>query len=170
MRSPFLINVTSILRSGEPRHERRAGVLTGLFVSGSEVVEGAEVEVDVELVPVGHAIDAIGAVRTQWRGECRRCLKPVAGGIEGTVRELFEDHPVEGDSYSLVHDEVDLEPLARETVMLELPQAPLCREDCRGLCPDCGVDRNESTCDCAGAVDPRWAVLGELRHDPDERD
>ena len=60
-------------------------------------------------------------------------------------------------------DEIDLEPLARETVVLELPQAPLCREDCLGLCPDCGVDRNEGTCSCEPPRDPRWSVLDELR-------
>ena len=170
MRSPFRVNVTNILRSGEPRRETRVGPLDDLFVTGSEVPPGSEVEVDLELVPVGHAIDAIGVVRAPWRGNCRRCLKPITRSLAGEVRELFEDHPVEGDSYPLVHDEIDLEPLARETVMLELPHAPLCREDCQGLCPQCGADRNEGTCSCAPPRDPRWAVLDELRHDTDERD
>jgi uncharacterized protein len=163
MRSPFRINVTTILRNGEPRPVRVAGVIDDLFVSGSEVPEGAEVDVDLVLTPVGHTIEARGTVRAPWQGSCRRCLGPASGVLEGEVLELFEDPPVEGETYPLVHDEIDLEPLARETVVLELPQAPLCREDCQGLCPDCGVDRNEGTCSCAPPVDPRWTVLDELR-------
>jgi uncharacterized protein len=85
------------------------------------------------------------------------------GTLEGTVREVFEDPFEEGETYPLAHDEIDLEPLARETVVLELPQAPLCREDCLGLCPHCGVDRNEGTCSCEPPRDPRWSVLDELR-------
>jgi uncharacterized protein len=163
MRSPFRINVASTLRNLEPRHVTVSGALDDLFVTGSEVPEGAEVEIDVDLIPVGHTIEALGRVRAPWQGDCRRCLKPATGTLEGVVQEVFEDPFEEGETYPLVHDEVDLEPLARETVLLELPPAPLCQEDCRGLCPDCGVDRNESTCACAPPIDPRWAVLDVLR-------
>lgn len=140
------------------------GVIDDLFVTGSEVPLGAEVEVEVVLTPIGHTVEARGEVRAPWIGACRRCLLPASGTAVGEVLELFEDPFVEGETYPLVHDEVDLEPLARETVVLELPQAPLCREDCLGLCPTCGVDRNESTCTCAPPLDPRWAVLDELRN------
>jgi uncharacterized protein len=46
---------------------------------------------------------------------------------------------------------------------LDLPLAPLCREQCQGLCPHCGTDLNDETCDCQGPADPRWATLDELR-------
>lgn len=163
MRSPFLLNVSVILRSGAVRHVRVAAPIDDLFVSGSEVPQGSDVEVDLDLLPVGHTIEASGVVRAAWEGDCRRCLKRAVGVLEGEVRELFEPDPVEGESYALRHDEVDLEPLARETVVLELPPAPLCQEDCQGLCPECGVDRNEDTCSCAPPTDPRWSVLDGLR-------
>jgi uncharacterized protein len=139
-------------------------VLDDLFVTGSEVPEGAEIEVDLVLTPIGHTVEARGQVRAPWIGSCRRCLNVASGTAVGEVLELFEDPPVEGETYPLVHDEVDLEPLARETVVLELPQAPLCREDCLGLCPECGADRNEGTCSCAPPLDPRWAALDDLRN------
>ncbi len=123
----------------------------------------ALVDVEVELLPLGAALEAIGTVKAPWKGPCRRCLQMAYGELTGVVRELFEDPHEEGESYPLQHDEIDLEPLAREAVMLELPQAPLCREDCQGLCPTCGADRNESTCSCEPATDPRWSVLDELR-------
>lgn len=163
MRSPFLVNVSTIFRSGAPRRVHVVAPMDDLFVSGSEVPQGSEVEVDLELVPVGQTLEATGTVRAAWEGDCRRCLKRAVGVLEGDVREFFEPDPVEGESYAVRHDEVDLEPLARETVVLELPPAPLCHEDCLGLCPDCGVDRNEGTCSCAPPMDPRWAVLDGLR-------
>jgi uncharacterized protein len=51
----------------------------------------------------------------------------------------------------------------RDAIVLELPMAPLCRDDCRGLCPQCGADRNEADCGCVAPADPRWANLDVLR-------
>ena len=60
-------------------------------------------------------------------------------------------------------DVVDLEPLIRDALLLELPAVPLCRPDCQGLCPRCGVDHNLTSCDCVDAEpDPRWAALRAL--------
>ncbi len=61
------------------------------------------------------------------------------------------------------HDQVDLELVSREAILLDLPLAPLCREDCAGLCPTCGIDLNEGACDCApSTADPRWSALDAL--------
>ena len=81
-----------------------------------------------------------------WRGECRRCGGPVDGRPWSPgVQERYA--PAGGtdrdeEAYPLTGDELDLEPLARDAVLLELPLAPLCTEDCRGLCPTCGANRN----------------------------
>jgi uncharacterized protein len=58
---------------------------------------------------------------------------------------------------------VDLEPLLREQFVLAIPYAPLCREACAGLCPQCGIDRNTATCTCERPVDPRLAALKGLK-------
>jgi uncharacterized protein len=77
--------------------------------------------------------------------------------------ELFEQDPLEGETYRLDDDAVDLEPLVRDALLLELPAVPLCAPECRGLCPVCGADRNETTCDCrTDEPDPRWAALESL--------
>ncbi|HEX7167710.1 MAG TPA: DUF177 domain-containing protein, partial [Acidimicrobiales bacterium] len=138
--SPFMVHVGRILRSGESRHERVVGPIPDLFVTGSEVPPGAGITVDVELEPVGHTIEAVGTVSAPWTGLCRRCLQPVSGEVVAEVREIFEDKPVEEETYPLLHDQIDLELMAREAVVLELPPAPLCKEDCRGLCAQCGAD------------------------------
>ena len=67
------------------------------------------------------------------------------------------------DVYSYVGEEVDLEPLLREQIILAVPFAPLCSEDCKGLCPVCGRNRNREACTCKAAwVDPRMEPLKKL--------
>jgi uncharacterized protein len=61
-----------------------------------------------------------------------------------------------------------LRPLVRDALLLELPLAPLCREDCRGLCAHCGADLNDGPCDCAPPRDPRWDALDVLGAGEDE--
>ena len=56
--------------------------------------------------------------------------------------------------------------MVREYVLLDLPDAPLCKDDCAGICPNCGIDRNMATCDCdTSATDPRWSALEGLKFD-----
>ncbi|HEX4978959.1 MAG TPA: DUF177 domain-containing protein [Acidimicrobiales bacterium] len=161
--SPFLVHVGRILRTREPGKAHAVAPLDDLFVSGSEVPAGSDVSVEVALEPVGRSIEAAGTVSAPWTGACRRCLRQTAGVLVASVREVFEPDPVEGESYPLAHDQIDLEPLAREAVMLELPPAPLCDEGCRGLCAHCGIDLNEEACGCEAPADPRWAALDQLR-------
>lgn len=164
-RSPFLLNVTSLLRGGGPRHEVARGPLEDLAVTGSQVVAGSDVVADVTFEPAGGAgVNVRGTVTVQWEGPCRRCLANVAGQSTVEVLETFEENFDEGETYPLVHGEVDLEQMVREAVLPELPQAPLCKEDCQGLCPECGANRNEGPCGHEGApADPRWSALDELR-------
>ncbi|HXW38245.1 MAG TPA: YceD family protein, partial [Acidimicrobiales bacterium] len=101
-----------------------------------------------------------------WEGECRRCGGTVAGRATSAVRERIvpEDSAEEDeDAYRMTADELDLEPLVRDAVLLELPLAPLCSGTCLGLCPRCGTNWNESPCDCRPLADPRWAALDQLR-------
>lgn len=59
--------------------------------------------------------------------------------------------------------EIDLRSLVNEQLQLGLPMKPLCREDCAGLCGRCGADLNHGPCDCRPDVDPRWAMLKNLK-------
>ena len=125
--------------------------------------------------PAGHAdlvlealssdsVLATGTVRGDWKGECRRCLSDATGTLTVDVRELFEAGSDGEDTYALNGDQIDVEPLVRDAVLLELPLAPLCREDCAGLCPVCGANRNEGDCGHQpDDRDPRWAALDQLK-------
>ena len=164
---PLHVGVADLLHlPGSRRVEQVEAVLGELAVLGSHVPDGEPVVLDVRLESVNDGIVLTGMVRAPWAGECRRCLQPVVGELAAPVLEVFEEHPVDGETRLLEVDRIDLEPVARETVLLELPLAPLCREDCAGLCADCGADRN--TVDCGHALvaeDRRWAALDELRFD-----
>lgn len=161
---PFLVNVGGLRRvPGERRREVRSGPLPGLEVTGSAVPPDAEVTVDVMLDSVPGGVVATGSVSAPWRGECRRCLGEATGTLSADVREVFEEDFDPEQTYPLRGDQLDLAPLVRDSVMLELPLAPLCREDCAGICPTCGADRNVAPCACDSATtDPRWAALDAL--------
>lgn len=162
---PLVLSVADLLhRPAARRHEHLRVPLAGVGVTAAGLPPGAEVDVDVLLEAVADGVLVSGTVSAPWEGECRRCLGIACGSAVVAVRELFEQHPTEGDTWPLRHDQVDLEPLVREAVVLELPLAPLCREDCQGLCPICGADRNDGSCGCApDDRDPRWAALDALR-------
>jgi uncharacterized protein len=161
---PFLVHAATLRRSvGKRRHETLRGPVEGLDSSGSAVPEGAEVAADVVLESILGGVAVSGAVRAPWAGVCRRCLEPAAGEVQVEVRELYLDDSADEDTYALHGDDVDLEPLVRDAILLELPPAPLCRPDCAGLCPSCGADRNEGPCGCTAPADPRWAALDVLR-------
>ncbi|MCL2396136.1 MAG: DUF177 domain-containing protein [Acidimicrobiaceae bacterium] len=171
MSGTWLVPVTALRRNVGQRVEvHRAGSLGELTVAGSSVPVEAEVILDVVLTSLSGGIEVTGTVRAPWQGECRRCLGPVRSELEAEVRELYTPPGVDRDggpdeeTYELGPDHLDLLPLARDAVLLELPLAPLCRPDCAGLCPTCGADLNTSPCDCDTEVsDPRWAALDSLR-------
>jgi uncharacterized protein len=149
---------------GSRRQEHLEAVLDELSVLGSHVPEGGAVELDVRLESVNDGIVLTGTVRAPWTGECRRCLQPVDAWLEAHVLEVFEEDPVDGETRPLEVDRIDLEPVARETVLLELPLAPLCRDDCAGLCAECGADRNLTDCGHTLVVgDGRWSALDQLK-------
>ena len=119
-------------------------------------------------------------VRADYSGKfeapCARCVEPVAVPLAGNFDLIFRpaDTDGEGNEHAIStseteigyyqHDSLALEDVLREQVLLSLPARILCGEDCKGLCPHCGSNLNNETCNCNAAPrDPRWAALGELR-------
>jgi uncharacterized protein len=162
---PFVVNVADLVnRPGARRRERVVGTLSDLQVGNASVPADGEVSVEVLLEWVTDGVLASGATRAPWVGDCRRCLGPVGGELRIEFRELFEADARDGETYPLRKDHLDLAPLAREVLLLDLPLAPLCAADCKGLCPTCGADLNQGDCECVVELaDPRWAALDVLR-------
>ncbi len=164
-RNPFVLHVATLLRSpGSREHRIVSGRIDDLRVGTTAVGDHSKVSADLVLESVHGGILATGEVRTCWVGECRRCLARASGEVRAFVRELFEPQPATDSVYPLTGEDLDVEPLARDAILLDLPLAPLCRQDCRGLCAACGSDLNEEACSCAeGAVHWRWAALDALK-------
>lgn len=166
--SALRVDVADLLRHGGGRREVHlsapTGELAGNLAAGPvQMAPGADLRIDFSLERVGEGIVARGTVSGCWRAACSRCLGPVERAISVRVDELFEEHPVEGETYAVEGDHIDLEPAVRDNLLVELPAAPHCRDDCRGLCPRCGADLNVASCSCdPDEPDPRWDALREL--------
>ncbi len=150
------------------------------------VPEGADVALEVRYEAVTEGVLATGTATAPLTGECARCLAPVTSSVTASFQELYlyadgrhekhekhdrhdrhdkyDEHEEQDDERHLDGDLLDLEPAFRDAVVLALPMSPLCREDCPGLCAECGVPLAD-----AGpghqhdeATDPRWAALQQL--------
>ncbi len=158
-------------RPGTQRDVHIATSLPGLAITGARVTEGVDLVLDATLESIDGAVTVTGTLEVPWTAECRRCLEEVAGVAEVEVSEVFEVHPVEGETYPIEGDEVDLEPVVRDAALLHLPLAPLCREACAGPAPDdlpvavAGTPEAEERAE--PVRDPRWAALDELRLEAD---
>jgi len=166
---PLQVSVIEDLRRpGTRRRVQRSAVVDGLAISTAAVPPGEEVNLDLVLEVIGDDLVVTGSITFAWVGDCRRCLADVVSSGTVRVREVFERRPVEGETYQLGDGVVDLEAMVRETVLLALPLAPLCAEDCAGPAPErfpaaVAIDEPEES-----VRDPRWAALDELRFDDGE--
>lgn len=152
-------------RAGSRRDVRLdASHLDGMAVSATILTADEPLIVDVTLERIADGIVVRGRITGAYEAPCASCLVQIAAPLRCAISELFESDPIEGETYRLDDTEIDLEPVVRDAVLPALPVAPRCRDDCAGLCPSCGVDRNVTECGCEGAPpDARWDALAELR-------
>jgi uncharacterized protein len=186
-RGPLVFDMRSLSRqAGSSRTETRVvPAPTDLRLELVSVPEGSDVELLLRFDAVTEGVLVTGTATAVATGECARCLGPVASTVTVSLLELYqypEERPRGSKRQENWHDEaedsddadevrfldgdlLDLEPAFRDTVVLALPIAPLCRDDCPGLCVTCGVPLAE-----AGPghghedqPDPRWAGLEKLQ-------
>jgi uncharacterized protein len=152
---------------------------------GTEVIAikaGSPVRIDVRLESVVEGVLVTGSVSGTATGACVRCLDPVELDVDAGFQELFaytdraaHHHEVAGDSdedevHELVGDLVALEPVLTDAVVPTLPFKPVCREDCPGLCSECGIHLADDPDHHHESIDPRWSSLsGLLTDDPQEK-
>ncbi|WP_299559766.1 DUF177 domain-containing protein [uncultured Mycolicibacterium sp.] len=175
-RSPLVIDI-----AGLPR--RPGSMLTftetvtnparmGLELIGVEA--GTPLELDLRIESVSEGVLVSGSVVAQTTGECSRCLTELTGRVRIELTELFaypdsttdattEEDEVGRVGASGVPDTVDVEQAIVDAVGLALPFSPLCREDCPGLCPQCGIPLDTAEPGHGHEqVDPRWSKLAGL--------
>jgi uncharacterized protein len=130
---------------------------------------GADVRLRLRLESVMEGVLVTGDLDVPVEGSCARCLEPIEDTLHLSVQELYaysgsttEATSEEDEVRRIEGDYLDLEPLARDTVVLNLPLAPVCTEDCAGLCVDCGLRLDDLPADHAHeVVDARWAGLAQ---------
>lgn len=140
-----------------------------------KAISPLEISGEVSRIDGGYALSA----RLVYGGEleCSRCLATYPFREDETFSlVLYPRRPESGEEVELARNDLDalfyddpvvpLAPIAEERVQMALPMKPLCRPDCKGLCPECGKDLNQGPCGCAHAsVDPRWEALKALKEE-----
>ncbi len=143
----------------------------------SEVVTApVEVQLEGEVRADGEAVTVFGRFRAEGTVACSRCLDDVQWKVDEpySVEYRWPANTPGDDEIGLEEEdldvsflegnEVDLLELAAEQILLTLPMRILCDDDCAGLCPTCGANRNRATpCECPPEVDPRWQALADLK-------
>jgi uncharacterized protein len=132
-----------------------------------KVTPGTDLDLELRFEAVHEGILVSGSVLVEVTGECSRCLETFEDDLEVDVQELFfyEEPPAdfleqEEDQQRWVeHDSIDLEPVLRDAVVTALPFQPVCREDCEGLCSECGILLADEPGHHHEIADPRWAAL-----------
>ena len=175
-RAPLVLDTRDLGRRPGSQRELTwsAPAPADLGIEVLRVPEGSPVELDLRLEAVMDGVLVTGEGHAALEGECVRCLEPIVDEVDVTFQELYlyddtrdaasVQEEGEDDISMLDGDLLDLEPVLRDVVVLALPFQPLCRDDCPGLCPECGArladdpDHHHDE-----PIDPRWAGLAGLQ-------
>lgn len=164
-------NVSQLLK--EPVGATRHYEMDDFMPSPQEGAEELRVQGIVDLLRTRRGILVTGDLRTAVVEECSRCLDPFEEPLTLASEEEFFPltdvntgvplgMPEEAGPFIISERHIlDLSEAARQAILIARPIQPLCRPDCRGLCPECGANLNQGPCQCQPAMDPRWATLAQ---------
>jgi uncharacterized protein len=169
--SPMVVDITRLGRRPGGMFTLRETIPSPARI-GLEMIaieRGAPLELDLRVESVSEGVLVTGTVAAPTAGECARCLTSLQGRVQVALTELFaypnsatEATTDEDEVGRVVDDTVDLEQSVIDAVGLDLPFSPVCRPDCPGLCPECGVGLATEPGHHHDRIDPRWAKLAGL--------
>ncbi|MET0453494.1 MAG: DUF177 domain-containing protein [Mycobacterium sp.] len=174
--SPFVLDVSELGRkpgSMVTLHETVPSPAR-IGVELLAIAKGAPITLDLRLESVSDGVLVSGTASAPTEGECARCLTPVTDHVDIDLAEFFAypDSEIEAEAeedevghvvYDAAGDTVDIEQQIIDAVGLALPFSPLCRDDCPGLCPECGVQlASAEPGHHHDVIDPRWAKLAAI--------
>jgi uncharacterized protein len=173
--SEIKVNVAQLLK--ETVGASRSTDLDGPLLDSEQSVLGT-VTGELKLTKTDRGVWVSGPVEILVSSECSRCLKPIEYVVPAQIDDEYlpkvdlatgarvrvEDRDADdADTASIDdHHDLDLTETLQQYRLAGLRLAPVCKDDCLGLCAQCGVDLNENTHDCVDAIDPRWEKLREL--------
>ena len=147
---------------GSPGRDRPFAAVVPVELSFENARVGGPMEVAGRAIGLIDAVEADFTTSATAHLTCTRCLAEWDSKIEARAVRFFSRVPDE-DGYAVVGEEIDLYGPARDELALALPSTPVCREDCRGLCPTCGTDLNTDPCGGHGDdSDSPFATLRDL--------
>ncbi|QAY65565.1 YceD family protein [Paenibacillus protaetiae] len=169
----MMIHVQETLSKGSTTTFDEQIDVTELFKERRDVISSGPLHVLLRVTGGEGIITVEGELKIDLVMACSRCLndapehivipifetlKPASGKAEAETDEEEDD-----DVIIVEEDKIDLKPLVEEVLLLYLPRIPLCDNDCKGLCPNCGQNLNERQCGCStDKIDPRFAALKDL--------
>ena len=143
--------------------------MADLLGGRQDLVAFGTLDADLQAISEQGTVEVTGSLTLPVTMLCSRCLNEVQETLTIPFRERFskeapaEEEEEDNDLHVVTEDRVDLKPFLEEAVWMALPYIPLCSEDCKGICPTCGVNRNEQACGCrVERIDPRLAGLADL--------
>ena len=167
----MLIQFRKLTSSDQPLEFHQTVDVSETVKDRKDVTAAEPLQVDLKATPSAYgSVEVRGRLQGSLVMKCSRCLKPVTEQLDIPFHEVFQpvEHPgqvqEEDEDITYVQGEsVDLTDYVKEALVLYLPLAPVCSEDCKGLCPSCGTDLNESSCNCdTEVIDPRLAGLKDF--------
>lgn len=177
-RSELCVPLHDLRRFTQQRREVQLEAPVEEFsVSDTTLAAGVPVSVRVTLESVADGVTVTGTVGGRWIGPCNLCLDEVGGQLTAEVSEVFTDRPIDEDAYPLAPDHIDLEPMIRDALLLELPLLARCPNGGVGVCERApaqlardGVDDDGDAVTESTLADPRWAALDALDFGDDGND
>ncbi|MBB6675492.1 YceD family protein [Cohnella nanjingensis] len=165
----MLLNVQELVTRKEPVILQESIDVTSLFAEMRDATPLGPLHAQLTAIAADGIVNVTGTLTGKLQLLCSRCLTPLEGEYEFPYEETFKHVSQEvaargeqdDEDFVPFHGErLELRPYVEEELMLSLPLAPLCKEDCKGLCPDCGQNRNEQACQCQQhKIDPRLEAL-----------
>lgn len=173
---PLVIDARKVGRRPGSMHEMefRADAPVDFGTDVLSVPQGQNLDLQVRLESVHEGVLVTGTVKATAVGACVRCLDEIDLPVENSFQELFvwpdrAKHHREvaadaddEDEHQIENEQIDLEPVLRDAVLPNLPFQPVCRDDCPGLCSECGARLEDDPDHHHELIDPRWAALEAL--------
>ncbi|WP_248926413.1 YceD family protein [Paenibacillus hamazuiensis] len=169
----MLINIKELAKKGNTERLTEQFNLNGILGDRRDLLGASPLKADLQATYESGAVHVHGTLTMDVEVPCSRCLKHLHEHLQIPFDETFaktdageQEEDEDDETIYVTEDKVDLKPFVLESMLLSLPYVPLCDEDCKGLCPVCGTNRNESPCGCKQEkIDPRLAGLADFFKD-----
>lgn len=164
----MICDLSSVLNNEGAELRFSKAMAIGDVTDGLGITFPENVQVDGTIVCRSDVLELTAHMEGTFVTNCARCLKeltcPLSVDFSETLVQETEEIPDRDSVVVFEGTSVDLSELVLSNLLLNLSYKYLCKEDCRGICPKCGADLNEKTCDCAeDEIDPRWEMLKNFK-------